>query len=649
MADIGCDKLESAKLGRIKILGSIIAAVLIAITFLWALSIPLGFQTEPSSIPAKIAYTSHAPISISDNSQFTALNGVIGGSGTAGDPYIISGWDISAATANGIEIQGTISYFIIRDCYIHDGGLNYEGIYLYLCSHGTVSSNTCIDNYDGIYVCICNNITVTNNKCSSHDQIDLYGIFLDASWFNTIRGNNCSDNDVGISLIGSDNNVVSDNICVSNSHWDGIWIDDSDHNTISNNTCTDNGDEGIYISSSYHNMISGNICNLNDYDGIGVDISFNNIIDNNNCSLNSNSGIWLNYSSTNTITCNQIRNNSWPGIDIDSGSSYNRIWNNTIISNHGSGSIYDSSHIQAADNGTNNYWNSSNRGNFWSDWTSPDNSQPWRIVDLPYNLSGSAGAKDYLPLSSPHEASNPITTATINGTSGANGWFISNVTVTLSAIDTLSGVNETFYRNDTSGDWLPYSSPFVLSDEGNCTIQFYSRDNSGNNEAANSIIVKIDTIAPALMIDEKNNSIFKSPSISMHWNASDATSGIAFINVSLDSNDAFTALNITSTQMSWNNLTGGDHYVLFLVTDDAGNTAEIRIDFKVSLELISGIPDWLLITIIVLVIAAIISILVIRRIRGEKLQPQQPNLSPSPEVYPPPLSPPIMPPQTPPS
>src|SRR5438132_4525317 len=41
--------------------------------------------------------TSHLPISIMGNADFTAANGVTGGTGTASDPYVIAGWDINVS------------------------------------------------------------------------------------------------------------------------------------------------------------------------------------------------------------------------------------------------------------------------------------------------------------------------------------------------------------------------------------------------------------------------------------------------------------------------------------------------------------------------------------------------------------------------
>ena len=58
---------------------------------------------------------------IDGNSDFTTTNGVVSGSGTSYDPYIIEKWSINASQECGISISGTNAHFIIRNCYIYDG------------------------------------------------------------------------------------------------------------------------------------------------------------------------------------------------------------------------------------------------------------------------------------------------------------------------------------------------------------------------------------------------------------------------------------------------------------------------------------------------------------------------------------------------
>ena len=51
----------------------------------------------------------------------------------------------------------------------------------------------------------------------------------------------------------------------------------------------------------------------------------------------------------------------------------------------------------------------------------------------------------------------PQTTINITGDKGSNGWYVSNVTVTLTATDATSGVDKTYYRID-NGSWNTYTA-----------------------------------------------------------------------------------------------------------------------------------------------------------------------------------------------
>jgi hypothetical protein len=74
----------------------------------------------------------------------------------------------------------------------------------------------------------------------------------------------------------------------------------------------------------------------------------------------------------------------------------------------------------------------------------------------------------------------PVTTCTLDGELNGN-IFISNVTVTLTATDEGSGVDYTKYKLD-AGAWTTYSVPFIVSEDGNHTVSFYSVDRNGNTE-----------------------------------------------------------------------------------------------------------------------------------------------------------------------
>ena len=81
---------------------------MIAICLVLSSLIAIDFaQMSPSSgLPARAAYDSHDPILITGDADFSDLGnpasyGVTGGSGIDTDPYIISGWEISATSAHG--------------------------------------------------------------------------------------------------------------------------------------------------------------------------------------------------------------------------------------------------------------------------------------------------------------------------------------------------------------------------------------------------------------------------------------------------------------------------------------------------------------------------------------------------------------------
>lgn len=112
-----------------------------------------------------------------------------------------------------------------------------------------------------------------------------------------------------------------------------------------------------------------------------------------------------------------------------------------------------------------NWWAIEGHGNYWSDWTLPDNDMNG-IVDTPYNISGGS-AKDNYPLTeSPGEAVPQDSTAVLSGAVGSNGWYTSEVLVTLSY--------STRYRYDDNTWWGTYGQPLDFGDNGYHVLDFYS-------------------------------------------------------------------------------------------------------------------------------------------------------------------------------
>lgn len=443
----------------------ILLIILITISSFSILVVTLDIDKNGTSVHAwQMAYASHAPISINDNAEFNTSNGVVSGNGAASNPYVIQGYDIDASSMVGISIQNTNSSFIIRDCYIHDGGLSHDGIYLHTVSNGIISNNICSNNSYGIILVLSSSNTVSDNTFNLNTQD---GMRLISSSGNTLNGNTCSNNSNGIYVcMNSSDNTLSNNKCISNYYSDGIhlggssnntlrsntcsyntfgiYLDYSNNNTVSNNTCGPNNRDGIYLTSSYDitlinntcsannngitlysssdNTISNNYCSHNTY-GIYLESSSDNALSKNNCSDNGEGIVLWMKSTYNVIAKNEIRNSYGYGVnisyDMGNATSYprdNNILNNTFVDNNGASSSYDHNHIQALDNGVGNLWNISGTphgyGNKWSDWASPDSNMDG-IVDTPYEIDGIGGAKDWCPLADPSHITEPLVSSSM--------------------------------------------------------------------------------------------------------------------------------------------------------------------------------------------------------------------------------------------
>jgi len=96
----------------------------------------------------------------------------------------------------------------------------------------------------------------------------------------------------------------------------------------------------------------------------------------------------------------------------------------------------------------------------------------------------------------------PTTTATYTGASVAHGWYVSDVAVSLTATDDVSGVKQSYICVDRSNTCTPVAgnSANVII-EGTNYVRYYSIDNVGNTEAMHSDIILVDKTNPSVAID----------------------------------------------------------------------------------------------------------------------------------------------------
>lgn len=98
------------------------------------------------------------------------------------------------------------------------------------------------------------------------------------------------------------------------------------------------------------------------------------------------------------------------------------------------------------------------------------------------------------------DKSAPSTDALTSGDTSGGQWFRSDVEVSLSAIDSLSGVEGTEYSLNHGRTWKAYQGPITFTNEGEHRLQYRSTDLAGNKEAIKQLVVKIDRTPPVLLV-----------------------------------------------------------------------------------------------------------------------------------------------------
>lgn len=132
----------------------------------------------------------------------------------------------------------------------------------------------------------------------------------------------------------------------------------------------------------------------------------------------------------------------------------------------------------------------------------------------------------------------PVTTISLSGVQGRNGWFNSEVTATLLASGL--GINKTEHSFDNV-TWNTYSVPFIITDEGNVTVYYRSTNSYGSIEQTRIETIKIDKTPPTGSTTINDNTMYtQTNTVVLSSSASDITSGLAEMRCSND--------NITYTQ-----------------------------------------------------------------------------------------------------
>ncbi|MEV4689408.1 glycosyl hydrolase family 95 catalytic domain-containing protein [Microbacterium sp. LWH3-1.2] len=155
---------------------------------------------------------------------------------------------------------------------------------------------------------------------------------------------------------------------------------------------------------------------------------------------------------------------------------------------------------------------------------------------------------------------------------GAGGWFVSPVSVSVSASDADSAVASVEYRLG-EGAWSAYSSPVSIP-EGAATFSYRATDEAGNVSEVGQLPVSVDTVAPvtSAVVSPGSGAVLAGSAVSATFSASDETSGVALTEYSTDGGASWVAA--TAAGVSFTEV--GAYVVKFRSVDAAGNVEEAR-------------------------------------------------------------------------
>jgi len=191
----------------------------------------------------------------------------------------------------------------------------------------------------------------------------------------------------------------------------------------------------------------------------------------------------------------------------------------------------------------------------------------------------------------------PITNHTITGTFGNNGWYVSNVVITLTAYDPApplkadpkpaSGVNHTYYKLHAADNWTEYTGPVTVSTDGNYELSYYSVDKGTPGHPFNTETVKgpfafkMDKTAPTIVLTVLALNAMKNKWL-LNATVADATSGVFKVEFYVD--DVLEGNDTVGPYYTFE-YKGKGKVAQAIVYDNAGNSA-------MSLQVNEYIPDY---------------------------------------------------------
>ncbi|PYS98317.1 MAG: hypothetical protein DMF63_16825 [Acidobacteria bacterium] len=145
----------------------------------------------------------------------------------------------------------------------------------------------------------------------------------------------------------------------------------------------------------------------------------------------------------------------------------------------------------------------------------------------------SAGVVTTADVNSETTGDPPTTTAAVipDTPDGANGWYLTSPTVSLSATGGCAGLARVEYSFDKGETWITYDGPVTIEQEGITTMLFRAIDQTGTVEPAGSRTFMVDLSAPTLGLTSTPSEIWppngSMTPISISGTGADSGSGLA--------------------------------------------------------------------------------------------------------------------------
>ena len=265
------------------------------------------------------------PIVVEGDGGFVAAG--FSGSGTSGDPYVLSDVYVNATGHHhGIFISNTTKHFIITNCRASDAFTSEidtldlqesgSGILLYNVSNGTIEDTVADYNARGITICACSDIVVMNCTLDNDYRTGVYVV-------------DCS----GTDIIISDSDITASDISIDI----GVLVQDCSDVSINGNDLSLATEAGVCLSSTTtpcrDNAVTDNTISGPEGTGIlmtGSIAAEDNIVQGNSILGISGPAIKMEAGTSNDIIDNLISGCDY-GLLLCSGADGNEIDDNTIM------------------------------------------------------------------------------------------------------------------------------------------------------------------------------------------------------------------------------------------------------------------------------------------------------------------------------